>query len=462
VNKLQIFRTACMALLLCLSTATSSFAVFDRLSRPNGGVAALFLQLEEQQRSAWDRSTLYIAVALTLIAAQGALIAGLLLQRARRRRAEGGLRESEERYRNVVETQTELICRYLPDTTLTFVNDAYCRFFQKTRESLIGTQFLDLVPPRARALVRQQIRSLLEDPRIETHEHEVLLPDGDIGWQQWVNHVFVDPSGRVVELQGIGRDVTERTRAEEALRRNEAALRASYLEIQDLAGRLIAAQEAERRRIARELHDDLSQKLALLNIDIELLGRAALTSADEASTRLQDLSDRAGELATSVHQLSHQLHPSKLEAMGLVPAIESHCRDLSSQHDVFVEFQHSGVPRSVPPDLALCLYRIVQEGLHNVIKHSGARKASVQLTGDRESLLLHIADPGVGFTPAEHDRTGLGLVSMRERVHFLGGRLVIHSAPGRGTRIGVRVSLEPTTTKTESSLSAVPTSVPAA
>jgi PAS domain S-box-containing protein len=224
----------------------------------------------------WERHPAYIIAALSLIAAQAALIGMLLVQRARRRRAEKGLRESEERYRNVVEMQTELICRYLPDTTLTFVNDAYCRFFKKTREALIGNQFLSLVPKRSRPAVRRHVESLLEEPRIDVYEHEVLLPDGQIGWQQWVDHVLVDGHGRVVEIQGIGRDVTERRQAEDALRRNEAALRASYLEIQDLAGRLIAAQEAERRRIARELHDDLSQKVALLIIDIRQVALAAL------------------------------------------------------------------------------------------------------------------------------------------------------------------------------------------
>lgn len=410
----------------------------------------------------WERHPGYVIAAVSLIAAQAALIAMLLLQQTRRRRAEKGLRESEERYRNVVETQTELICRYLPDTTLTFVNDAYCRFFKKTREALIGRQFLSLVPERSRPAVRRHVESLLEDPRIDAYEHEVLLPDGRIGWQQWVDHVLVDGHGRVVEIQGIGRDVSERRQAEDALRRNEAALRASYLEIQDLAGRLIAAQEAERRRIARELHDDLSQKLALLNIDIEMLERASGTSSAEMSARFRDLSDRAAEIASSVHLLSHELHPSKLEALGLVASIESHCRDIRNQHDVAVEFHSSGVTTSIAPDLALCLYRIVQEALHNVVKHSGADKASVQLTRDRDSLVLHIADPGAGFAPEEHDRTGLGLVSMRERVHYLGGKLVIHSAPGSGTRIGVRVPLEPTRSTADSQSNQFPTSVPAA
>ena len=180
------------------------------------------------------------------------------------------------------------------------------------------------------------------------------------------------------------------------------------------------------------------------------------------SARIRDLSDRAGEIASSVHLLSHELHPSKLEALGLVAAIESHCRDIRNQHDVAVEFQSSGVTTSIAPDLALCLYRIVQEALHNVVKHSGADKASVQLTRDRDSLVLHIADPGAGFAPEEHDRN-----RTRSRQHARarppsGGKLVIHSAPGSGTRIGVRVPLEPTRSTADSQSNQFPTSVPAA
>ena len=127
-----------------------------------------------------------------------------------RRQAEESLRESEERYRSVVESQTELICRYLPDTTLTFVNDAYCRYFGKTWEDLTGTKFLELIPESSRDDVRGMIESLIQRPRIETHEHEVLLPDGGIGWQQWVNHAIRDAVGKIVEFQAVGRDLTER------------------------------------------------------------------------------------------------------------------------------------------------------------------------------------------------------------------------------------------------------------
>ena len=177
----------------------------------------------------WNRFTLKIIVVAGLVILQSILIAGLLLERSRRWRATRALAESEERYRNVLDTQTELICRYLPDTTLTFVNDAYCRFFEKSREQLVGTRFLDLLPEEARAPAENHIQRLVDNSMSVIYEHEVLLPDGTIGWQQWTDHVIRRSDG-IIELQGIGKDITQQKRAETALRdaeeRNVAILKA--------------------------------------------------------------------------------------------------------------------------------------------------------------------------------------------------------------------------------------------
>src|SRR4051794_25622806 len=168
---------------------------------------------------------------LIVFSAQLALIVGLILQRMRRRRAEEALRRNEERYRSVVHTQSELICRFLPDSTLTFVNDAYCRFWGKTSDELVGRKFIELIPESARDGVLERIgRTKLPD----SHEHQVLLPDGTIGWQHWINHAIVGERGAAIELQGVGRDITDRKRAEQALEESEARNSAMLRAIPDL------------------------------------------------------------------------------------------------------------------------------------------------------------------------------------------------------------------------------------
>lgn len=178
-----------------------------------------------RELSFWELYKWRVIGAVSLIILQALLIIGLLIHRARRRRAEEASKASETRYRNVVETQTELICRFLPDTTLTFVNDAYCRHFGRTREELIGIKYAQLIPEHDREAALSHVASLIENPRTETYEHEVILVNGARGWQQWVDHVVQGSTGHEIELQGIGRDITERHRAEENLRSSELRFR---------------------------------------------------------------------------------------------------------------------------------------------------------------------------------------------------------------------------------------------
>ncbi len=486
----------------------------------------------------------FAVAALLIFIVQLALIAGLLIERTLRRRAEQRARNGEARYRSVVDTQSELICRFLRDSTLTFVNDAYCRFWNKSRAELLGRKFAEMIPSSARGDVLDRVSRLASG--IESHEHQVILPDGTIGWQHWINQAIVDDRGHVLELQGVGRDVTDRKRAEEALALSEARIGAMLRAIPDLmfllgrdgtfldyhatdpkllfvppdrflgskvsdmlpssaadlivpaieracaiedpvvvefdlpfhenrhfearivragddrvlcmvrdvtdarrsmelnralAGRLIASQEEERQRIARELHDDLSQKIALLNIEVDQM--ANQIAGDEARSRLREISTRIGAIAADVHNLSHELHPSKLPMIGLAAAVQALCRDVSQQAGLEVGFTHGDVPRDIDANVSLCLYRIVQEALHNVARHSQARQALVHLAAETETLTLHVADRGKGFDSRQARAEGLGLISMRERVSFLGGQFAIHTFPGGGTRIGVRVPVSP-------------------
>ena len=223
-------------------------------------------------------------------------------------------------------------------------------------------------------------------------------------------------------------------------RRAQDALRASRREQQRLVGRLIEAQEAERRRIARELHDDLNQGLALLAVELDALAHRPLGPAAETANRLQELSARVKELSSAVHALSHQLHPSKLEHLGLVGAIRSLCLEVGRHHRLEVNFTYSGVPAVIDPTITLCLFRVAQEAVRNVARHSGAVRADVKLTGTSADLRLAVNDNGVGFDlTAALNGGGLGLVGMRERLCLAGGELTIDSRPAGGTRIDARV-----------------------
>jgi PAS domain S-box-containing protein len=352
------------------------------------------------------------------------------------------LRGSEERYREVVETQTELVCRFLPDSTLTFVNEAYCRYFDQPREALIGRRFLELIPEHARALAMQQLAELNGLRHSMMHEHEVLLPDGSLAWQQWVNHVILSPDGDILEFQGIGRDVTARRHAEDALRRSEAALRASYEQIRNLAGRLITAQESERTRIARELHDDVNQQLAALSIAMSGLRRRAAGFDTAIHEELGRLQQRTIELADTIRAISHDLHPGVLEHAGLVAAIEARCTEFGRQHAIDTTFQVPAQLGAVPPEIALCLYRVTQEALRNIAAHARAERVHVALASGEDALTLTITDNGSGFDAAQaRFLGGLGLISLDERVRLVNGTLSIDTGRGRGTSIRVEVPL---------------------
>jgi signal transduction histidine kinase len=227
-------------------------------------------------------------------------------------------------------------------------------------------------------------------------------------------------------------------------RKAEQDLRSSQLELRRLTGRLLQAQEGESRRIARELHDDLGQGLALLTVQMDLLRQKPPETMGQLGAKMQELLRQLQQLSSSVHEISLQLHPAKLEQLGLAAAIGSLCRELTHRHGLEIEFSANPIPPVIPPETALCLYRIAQEALANAIKHSGAQHARVELSGtDGDVISLQIVDDGSGFDPKliQGKRGGLGLVSMRERVFSLGGDIVIGSRPSGGTRVDVRLPL---------------------
>jgi signal transduction histidine kinase len=205
---------------------------------------------------------------------------------------------------------------------------------------------------------------------------------------------------------------------------------------------LIKAQEEERSRVARELHDDLSQRMALLSIELEQLNREISKPHSHLQLRIQKLLNVAEDISVEMHHLAYQLHPSKLDHLGLVAAVKSFCQELSERHGIWIDFQYKGFPASLSKDITLCAFRIVQEALHNIVKHSGAGEATVLLEKSDDILRLSVSDAGCGFdTKSEAMTSGLGFVGMKERLRLVGGKLSIGSDPGRGTQIEVSIPL---------------------
>jgi signal transduction histidine kinase len=234
-------------------------------------------------------------------------------------------------------------------------------------------------------------------------------------------------SAEIIEFDGeqcalmVVEDITERQRAEEAR--------------MDLTQRLINAQEAEATRIARELHDNIGQSLALLTMELDRT-RLTLNDISDGEARLGRLSGKLKHLNHVVGTLSHQLDSSGLEVLGLAVAIRSLCREFSEQYPMQVHYKSSGVPDDLSKDVSLCLFRVMQEALHNAAKHSKATNIDVELYGSPDSLRLSVSDDGVGFNlNASSTKRGLGLISMRERLHLVAGKLTIISKLGLGTRI---------------------------
>jgi PAS domain S-box-containing protein len=227
-----------------------------------------------------------------------------------------------------------------------------------------------------------------------------------------------DEVGKIVGAAAIARDISERKRQ---------------------SRKLIEVQEQERARIARELHDDISQRLALFAVEMEQLKDLP---SNEVRNRLEKMGTTVMEMLSDVQALSHELHSSHLEYLGIVPAMKNFCQEFGRRQKVEVEFESLNVPPSISSDISLCLFRVLQETLHNAAKHSGAKHFSVQLRGTSDEIHLTVSDPGAGFDPEAAVKShGLGLISMKERQHLVRGEISIESRPERGTTIHAHVPL---------------------
>lgn len=378
-------------------------------------------------RTIWSSYKSYFLGGVGLVLVQTLMIFGLLWQRSELRKSEKAVRESEERFRLVADTAPVMIWMSGPDKLCNYVNKTWLDFTGRPLYAWVGGWAEEVHPDDSNRCLQTYTEGF---DRRESFELEYRLRryDGEYRWVLDKGVPRFNPDHTFAGYIDSCIDITDRKLAEESLA--------------TIGRRLIEAHEEERTWIGRELHDDINQRLALLAAELDRW-RQRIPPANEFIAQVLNAQRRITQIAKDVQGLSHRLHSSKLEYLGLATAANSFCREMSEQRKVEVRFTQTGIPRSLPKEISLCLFRVLQEALQNAVKHSGVRSFTVDLHGTEEAIELTVKDAGVGFE--EHEaftRSGLGLISMRERLQMVRGEFEVKSKPGAGTKIYARVAIK--------------------
>ena len=394
----------------------------DRLP---AGSAVLF-----REPGAWERYKWPIVGSVAALVAQSLLIAGLLVSRVQRRRAEQAVRESEGRFRVLANSAPVMIRMSDADARATDFNVRWLEFTGRTLEAERGTGWLEGVHPDDLAPLLAARRHAVEHRTTDQNEYRLRRADGEYRWLLDSGEPRFTPDGTFIGFIRSAIDITD--------------LKAARAALSNLNQRLMEAQEQERSRLARELHDDVCQQMTVLAFNLRRLGRNIPESAKDARQQEKALQDDIAALSSHLSAISHRLHSSKLDLLGLAAAARTFCMEASSHHGIAVEFTYDNVPDTLPPVVALNLFRVLQEAVSNAAKHSGAPRCRVSLYSADDQLHLEVRDEGKGFdTEVALAASGLGLVSMRERLTLVNGSIAIDSKPGAGTTIRATVPLGP-------------------
>jgi PAS domain S-box-containing protein len=350
---------------------------------------------------------------------------GMAVDITERKQAEQVLREGEERFRLVANTAPVKIWMSGADKLCSYFNQRWLEFTGRPLDAEVGNGWTEGVHPEDLSRCMQTYTQAFDRRESFQMEYRLRRHDGQYRWLSVIGVPRFNPDHCFAGYIGSATDLTDRKLAEEALA--------------NIGRKLIEAHEEERTWIARELHDDINQRIALLAIKLDRWNHLPGSDAD-TQNHIQTISQGLSDIGKDVQALSHRLHSSKLEYLGVVAAARSFCKELSEQHQVEIDFSHSDIPHGLPKEVALCLFRVLQEALQNAVKHSGARHLKAELRGAPEEIQLIVNDQGVGFEEQDAiNRRGIGLISMRERLQLVHGEISINSQPGIGTTIHARV-----------------------
>jgi PAS domain S-box-containing protein len=343
-----------------------------------------------------------------------------------RQQAQLELLESEGRFRLVANTAPVLIWMSGTDKLRTYFNKPWLDFTGRSTEQELGNGWTNGLHPADLQRCLDSYTYSFKRRRTFKMEYRLRRFDAEYRWVQDIGVPRFNPDGTFAGYIGSCNDVTDSRMAQEALA--------------GVSRKLIEVQERERTRIARDLHDDIAQRLALLAIDIDEFQQSLPGCSSEVFTRLDALRKQTSQLATDVQAISHGLHSSKLEYLGIVAAMKGFCIEFAEKHQFEIDFKARHLPDAVTSETSICLFRVLQEALQNAAKHSGVRYFEVELSRTSKEIQLTIADQGAGFDPkGALNGCGLGLTSMQERLRLINGSLSIKSRPGRGTRVYARV-----------------------
>lgn len=353
------------------------------------------------------------------------------------------LRESEKKYRTLVESMEEAVFVVDVSGKILFTNTRFTQLIRSTKGKIIGKKLPDVFPGKETDKLMNCLDRVFATWKGDKTEHQFKM-DYDSYWFETTLVPQFDRERNIVSVLGISRDMTERRKMEDQLKDLVVTLRSQQETLKSLSSEVIRAQEAERQRISRELHDEIGQALTAISLNLEMIKQQHTGERKDLTIRITDCRELVEKTMGDIHRFSYELRPSMLDDLGLLPAMQSHGRSFIQRTGIDVNISGSQSVENLDNEMKTVLYRVFQEGLNNIAKHADAHSVDIDISKQGGIISLQISDDGKGFDvdklpSVDPGKGGLGLQGIRERVSFVGGHLSLVSKPGAGTTLIVDI-----------------------